>query len=228
MKYHVFNPITGQYHYDLCEADAIDTRNTDLLIRVAKSADDIATEKARKREDEVAYTAAQSVWPEATYRYTTYNMDTDKDLADVFQGPLGLIKIIDGQVAEVYFQRAEFNNVRREYVTYKNNSEFEYYQITNVGTLQKIDCNSGQLLATTHFEPLPLNNIFKKGEVIAWSVKSYGFIIEYIKPLKVKDTQYDIDRAEAEAKLITKYSHEHTIVAVTMNEDGTETWSSYP
>lgn len=125
------------------------------------------------------------------YLLTNYNATTQQDIANIFALDNYLIKVADNQVSEFYQANVKINDVVYAWVSrnVQTNDVIDKYVLTANG-LDKYTPDTSQQVVRTNFggyktipddlKPL-LENFKYKDNIKMWSVKNYGFIVEYSK-----------------------------------------------
>lgn len=153
-------------------------------------------------------------------------LDANKD--ELFFGMptinLHHIKIKDGEVTDAYTMYEDINGSVKFWVTRDlvNNELFEYYKFSKDNSLadyvmDKHLFSTDEIVATTFFTstldniPSELEalidtfNYKNTGQIIAWSNKSYGYIVEYFK---LSDIEVSEMQDEALSALQNKYKED--------------------
>lgn len=128
------------------------------------------------------------------YGYTAYNVTTGQEISHVFSTGKYLIKVgisAPYDVLEWYENAVNFNGEKFQWVSRdkQDNSILEVYRETETGVDKFLNDGTTFIVSTVFgdFSTLPvekqilLADFLYKNDIIMWSDKSYGFIVEYSK-----------------------------------------------
>jgi hypothetical protein len=187
-----------------------------------------------------------------TYAHSVFNTTTGERWSNTFayvddSGKIFHIKVHNSQVTDWYVQKGEIDGQVYEWVAFdlSTGQPIEVYEQTSPGTLQKRNlADSTAATVETHFMPLSempsqvieaVADLPYKETITAYSEKTYGLIVEYAPPYVVPEEQWPSDirfelanqREQALFNARVKARDLVTVVEVTTDELGQETWTNH-